>query len=72
MPDDLRGLDLEILQLVIGDRDVARSLELVSFVDAVTIDDLASLAVDKLLRRPGRRSRVKLIEPVCPQELRCD
>jgi hypothetical protein len=41
MPDDLRGLDLEILQLVIGDRDIAPSLELVSFDDPVTIDGRA-------------------------------
>jgi hypothetical protein len=55
--DDLRGLDLEVLQGVIGDRDAAPSLELVSSNDAVTIDDLASLGADKLLRRLGCRSR---------------
>jgi hypothetical protein len=48
--DDLRGLDLEVLQGVIGNRDAAPSLELVFFNDAVRIDDLASLAVDKLVR----------------------
>jgi hypothetical protein len=50
--DDLRRLDLEVLQLLIGDCDVAPALELVSLDDLVTIDDLASLGVDKLLRSP--------------------
>jgi hypothetical protein len=48
--DDLRGLDLEVLQLVIGDRDIAPAFELVAFDNPITIDNLAGLGVDELLR----------------------
>jgi len=41
--DDLRGLDLKVLQLVIGDRDIAPALELVAFDNPITIDNLAGL-----------------------------
>ena len=61
---------LGVLQLHIDDRDVAPALEIVSLDDLVTIDDLASLRVDKVLRRPVAGLGVELVEPVCPKELR--
>ena len=61
MPDDLRGLDLEILQLVIGDRDIAPSLELVSFDDPVTIDGRAGRSSHRRLGVRLRRHSARVL-----------
>ena len=50
---------LEIIKFVIGDRDIAPVLELVSFDDPVTI---AGLGVDELLRHAVTGLGVELIE----------
>ncbi len=45
-------LDLQFLQLVVIDRNVAVAIELVTFDDLVAADLFAGLGVDKTLRKP--------------------
>ena len=44
--DDLRRLDLQVLELVVADLDVAPALVLVALDDLIAVDDLAGLRVD--------------------------
>src|SRR3984893_11970514 len=61
--DDLRRLDLQILQLVIADRDIAPAFVLVALDDLIAVDDLAGLGVDELLGHPISGLAVQLVEP---------
>src|SRR6266404_6970096 len=61
--DDLRRLDLQVLQLLVVDRDVTPALVLVALDDLIAVDDLAGLGIDELLRHAVAGLAVQLIEP---------
>ena len=60
--DDLRRLDLQVLQLVVADRDIAPALVLVALDDLIAVDDLAGLGVDELLLDAVAGLGVQLVE----------
>ena len=55
--------DLQVLQLVVGDRDAAPALESVSLDDLIALDRLAGLGTDELLCHAIAGLGVQLVEP---------
>src|SRR6516164_10964196 len=61
--DDLRRLDLQVLQLFVGDRDIAPALVLVPLDDLIAVDRIAGFGIDELLRHAVAGLGIELVEP---------